>query len=87
MQYHWGLGVGHLYVHQSTSCHQSIVIDAPDESISESLPSGGDMRTEDDDESDDPEMTLEDREFEDWEESDDSDGGKTNDQGSEDDDE
>jgi hypothetical protein len=94
MRYHWGLGVGHLHAHQSTSSYQSKDIDAPHELVPESLPVGGDTKTTDvnnGDESDNSEIGLEDREFEGWDdvESDDSNegGNNSNDQGSDDDDE
>jgi hypothetical protein len=69
MRYHLGLGVGHLYAsaHLSTSSYRSMSIDAQDELVPESLPIGRDVRTtdvadNDDDESDNSEMSLEDRE-------------------------
>jgi hypothetical protein len=97
MRYHWGFGVGHLHAHQSTpSCvpREPREIDAPYDPIPEQLPGGGDTRTTDiendsdyelDDESDDPEMVLEDRELEGWDESDDPDNGDED--GSDDDEE
>lgn len=93
MRYHWGLGVGHLHAHQPTSscvhCEPR-GIDAPDDSIPEQPSDGGYMRTTDvendaDQESDDPEMNLEDRELEGWDESGDSNDGDED--GSDDDDE
>ena len=91
MRYHWGLGVGHLHVHQSTSSHQSMGINAPDEPVPELPPGGGDTRisdVEDDDESDNSEMALEDREFEGWDDVESNDDGNNSDeQDSEDDDE
>ena len=85
------MGVGHLHAHQSaSSCipHGSRGIDAPDDPIPEQLPGGGDTQTADMEndahhELDNPEMALEDREFEGWDdvESDDpNDGGNDSDQ-------
>jgi hypothetical protein len=94
MRYHWGLGVGHLHAHQSTSSYQSKGIDAPHEPVPETLPVSRDTKTtdvNDDDESDNSEIGLEDHEFEGWDdvESDDSNegGNDSNDQGSDDDNE
>ena len=50
MRYHWGLGIGHLHAHQSTSSYQPMVIDAPHEQVSESLSVGRDTKTTDLDE-------------------------------------
>ena len=93
MQYHWGFGVGHLHAHQSTfSCvpHEPREIDAPYDPIPKQLPGSGNTRTtgienDSDYESDDPEMGLEDRELEGWDESDDPDDG--DEEGSDDDEE
>jgi hypothetical protein len=93
MRYHWGFAVGHLHAHQSTfGCvlSEPREIDAPYDPIREQPPGGGDTRTTDiendsDYEPDDPEMDLEDRELEDWDESDDPDDG--DEEGSDDDDE
>jgi hypothetical protein len=102
MRYHAGLGVGHVHTHSGQSSASSIprqsrTIDVPDDSIPERLPDGGetqapssDMENEQNDETDNPEMALEDRENEGWEdvESDDSkDGNESDGQSSEDDDE
>jgi hypothetical protein len=94
MRYHWGFGVGHLHAHQSISTYQPKGIDAPHELVPELLPVGRDMKTtdvNDNDESDNSEIGLEDGEFEGWDdvESDDSNegGNDSNDQGSDDDDE
>jgi hypothetical protein len=90
MRYHYGLGVGHLYAHMSTSSHRSMSMDAQDEPVPESLPIGRDVRTtdvadDDDDESDSSEMGLEDREGLDDVESDNAgDGGNSYDQDSDD---
>ncbi len=90
MRYHFGLGVGHLYAHTSTSSYRSMSMDAQDELVPESLPIGGDVRTtdvadDDNDELDDSEMGLEDREGLDDVESDNAgDGGNSHDQDSDD---
>ena len=91
MRKHLGVGVGHLHAHLSTSSYQSISIDAQDEPVAESLPTSGDVRTTDvadddnDGESDNSEMGLEDREGLDDVESDNSgDGGNSYDQDSDD---
>jgi hypothetical protein len=47
MRYHFGLGVGHLHAHMSTSSYRSMSVDAQDEPVPESLPIGGDVRTTD----------------------------------------
>ena len=74
MRYHWGFGVGHFHAHQFSSngmSHQSRSVDIPDDTAPNQLPGSNDVRSnvEDDPchELDDPEMTLEDREFEGWE--------------------
>lgn len=95
MRYHWGLGVGHFHAHQNaSSCiPQRSKIDVPDDSDL-GQPSGGETTTsfQDNnthDEQDDPELDLEDRELEGWDdvESDDDDdgrsGGNDSEQGSE----
>jgi hypothetical protein len=91
MRYHWGLGVGHLHAHQP-SCvpREPRGIAAPDDPIPEQLPEGGytritDVENDADHESNDPELALEDRELEGWDESDDLDD--SDEEGSEDDDE
>ena len=91
MRYHFGLGVGHLHEHMSTSSYRSMSMDAQDEPVSKSPPIGGDVRTtdvaddDDDDELDNSEMGLEDREGLDDVESDNpSDGGNGYDQDSDD---
>ena len=90
MRYHLGLGVGHLHAqHLSTSSYRSMSMDAQDEPVPESLPIDEDVRTtdvaDDDDESDNSEMGLEDREGLDDVESDNSgDGGNNYDQDSDD---
>ena len=89
MRYHWGLGVGHFHAHQfSSSCKPSDITDDP---ILEQGSKEEQISVEDDiyHESDNLEMTLEDREFEGWEdvESDESrDADASDDQGWEDDD-
>jgi hypothetical protein len=66
MRYHFGLGVGHHHAHLSTSSYRVMSADAQDEPAPESLPIGGDVRAtdvaDDDYESDNSEMGLEDRE-------------------------
>jgi len=95
MQYHGGLGVGHM--HQSCASgisHEPRDIDVPDGPIPEQLPGGGDtqapdMENEQNEETDNPEMALEDHQNEGWKdaESDDSeDGNESDDQSLEDDD-
>ena len=37
MQYHFGLGVGHVHAHMFTSSYQSMSMDAQDEPVPESL--------------------------------------------------
>ena len=76
MQYHWGLGVGHLHAHHSTfDCipDNSRSINAPDEQFADPEPPPGnvdthatDMGDDADHESDNPEMALEDRDLEGW---------------------
>jgi len=74
MQYHLGLGVGHLHIHQTTSScipDNSTGIDALDDQYTE-LPDGEDNHAVDMDndmyhESDNPELSLEDHNFEGWE--------------------
>ena len=92
MQYHLGLGVGHLHTHPTSSLsYRSMSMDAQDESVPGSLPMGGKVRTpdvdddDDDEESDNSEFGLEDREGLDDAESDSSsDGGNGYDQDSDD---
>jgi hypothetical protein len=98
MRYHAGLGVGHVHTHLSSAngipC-ESRNINVPDDPIPEQLPGGWEMQAPDveneqNDETENPEMALEDRENEGWEdvESDDSgDASESNGQSSEDDDE
>jgi len=90
MWYHWGLGVGHLHIHQP-SCvpHKPRGIAAPDDPIPKQLPGSGYTQTTDiendaDHELNDPEMALEDCKLEGWDESDDLNDG--DEEGSEDDD-
>ena len=86
MRYHLGLGVGHLHAHLSTSSNQLMTrsMDAQDEPAPESLPIGRDVITtdvaddDDNNESDNSEMGLEDREGLDDVESDDSSDGGNN---------
>jgi hypothetical protein len=96
MRYHWGLGVGHLHVHGSTSTSSCILdksIDTSDDLFADPEPLGGrDMHATDMDssasyESDNSEMALEDRDLEGWEdvEGDTSDDGNDIDHDSEDD--
>jgi len=87
MWYHWRLGVGHLHAHQP-SCipHEPRDIAAPDDPISEQLPGAGytwttDVENDADYELNNPEMALEDRKLEGWNESDDLNNG--NEEGSE----
>jgi len=80
MCYHWGKGVGHLHAHQSTSLsipnkssEQLMAIDTLDDPNTEELPGGKEdthaADTDDDanHESDSLEFTLEDCDFEGWE--------------------
>lgn len=75
MRYHWGLGVGHIHAHQSaytSGCVSNLAEDAQD--IDAELPEaprdspaqvndrGSDMGYE----SDNPELCLEDRDLEGW---------------------
>ena len=79
MRYHWGLGVGHFHAHQSAStlgCISNLAedaqdIQAPDMELQEALQEfpaqandrgGSDMGYE----SDNPELYLEDRDLEGW---------------------
>ena len=80
MRYHWGQGVGHLHVHQSTSrCipdqppEQPIVVDALDDPGTEELPdsegldiNAADMDDDISDESNNLEFALKDHDVEDW---------------------
>ena len=104
MRYHVRLGVGHVHTHQSSASGESKDIDGPDESsdidvpddpIPERLSFGGetqapDLENEHNDETDNPEMALEDRENEGWEDvesHDSNDGNESDGQSLEDDDE
>lgn len=87
MRYHLGLGVGHA--HLSTSSYRIMSADIQDEPTPELLPISGDVRAtgiaNDDDESDNSEMGLEDREgLDDWESDNSSDGDNSYDQVSDD---
>jgi hypothetical protein len=87
MRYHLGLGVGHA--HLSTSSYRIMSADIEDEPTPESLPTGGDVRARDvandDYESDNSEMGLEDREgLDDLESDNSSDGDNGYDQDSDD---
>ena len=81
MRYHWGLGVGHLYAHgpSSTSCCSEH--DGDDIDLDPHEGSGDKQHVQDEDSdnynSDHPELSLEDREAEGWEDvqSDNSDSG------------
>ena len=78
MCYHWGLGVGHLHAHQSTStpgCISNLAEDAQDgqppntelqEALRESPAHGNDRDSDMGYESGNPELCLEDRNFEGW---------------------
>ena len=92
------MSVGHVHTHQSSDSsipHELSDIDVPDDPIPKGLPGGGETQTpnmenEQNDETDNPEMSLEDRENEGWEdmESNDSkDGNESDGQSLEDDDE
>lgn len=77
MRYHWGLGVGHLHAHPPTSTYipdNSRDVDASNDLFADpELPPGeADTHITDVDdnmyrESDNPEMGLEDRDLEGWE--------------------
>jgi hypothetical protein len=87
MRYHLGLGVGHA--HLSTSSYRIMSVDIQDEPTPELLPISGDVRAtdiaNDDDESNNSEMGLEDREgLDDWERDNSSDGDNSYDQDSDD---
>ena len=78
MRYHWGLGVGHFHAHQpaSTSGHVSdLAGDAQDfqvpdmelqEALRESLEQPNDRGSDMGYDSDNPELRLEDRDLEGW---------------------
>jgi hypothetical protein len=84
MRYHWGLGVGHFHAHQpsGTSFHTSEEQDAGDAELPEC--EAEERLNEDDGDVDgnsdvgiphDPELGLEDREYEGWDDEEDSGGG------------
>ena len=89
MRHHNGLGIGHLHVHSLGACSiscKSTDIGVPGDPIPKQLSGSGDMQSTDvdngtDDETDDPETTLEDHENEGWDklESDDSKDGYNSD--------
>jgi hypothetical protein len=97
MRHHSGLGIGHLYAQSFGACsisRESADIEVSEDPIPEQLSGSGgsrDMKAIDvdnglDDETDNPEISLEDRENEGWDEveSDDSeDGHYSDDQSSE----
>ncbi|KAF8218408.1 hypothetical protein L208DRAFT_1351762 [Tricholoma matsutake] len=80
MRYHWGLGVGHFHAHQSASslgCVSDVAEDAQDiqvpdvelQEASEESPAQANNRGSDmgyDSESENPELCLEDRDLEGW---------------------
>ena len=79
MRYHWGLGVGHFHAHQSAStsgCVSDLAEDAqdiqvpgmePQEALGETLAQANDRGGSDIGyESDNPELSLEDRDLEGW---------------------
>jgi hypothetical protein len=84
MRYHWGQGVGHFHAHQpsGTSFHTSEELDAGDAELRECETE--ERLNEDDGDVDgnsdvgiphDPELGLEDREYEGWDEEEDGEGG------------
>jgi hypothetical protein len=78
MRYHWGLGVGHFHAHQSAAtlgcvsdlAEDSQDIQAPDmeprEAFGETLAQANDRGSDMDYESDNPELCLQDRDLEGW---------------------
>jgi hypothetical protein len=78
MRYHWGLGVGHFHAHQSAStsgCVSDLAEDAqdiqvpdmePQEALGETLAHANDRGSDMGYESDNPELSLEDRDLEGW---------------------
>lgn len=81
MRYHWGLGVGHLHTHQTSAMShghipragsQDVQINEPNDNLGENENDDNAQQGETSDiggsesESDDPELTLEDRDFEGW---------------------
>jgi hypothetical protein len=93
MRYHWGLGIGHFHAHQSAStlgCVPDLAEDAQDiqdpdaesqEASGESLARANYRGSDAGYESDNPELCLEDRDLEGWDDIEmddieDSDGGE-----------
>ena len=78
MRYHWGLGVGHFHAHQSaftSGCVSDLAEDAqdiqvpdmePQEALEETLVHANDRGSNVGYESDNPELCLEDRDLEGW---------------------
>ena len=78
MCYHWGLGVGHFHAHQSASTSRCVSdlaegaqdIQVPDmepqEALGETLAHANDRGSDMGYESDNPELSLEDRDLEGW---------------------
>jgi hypothetical protein len=75
MRYHWGLAIGHFHAHQSTPVSGSLSEEMDMDTLdaeTEQLPGGGnayvmDMGGNARDEFDNPEMLLDDRDLEGWE--------------------
>jgi hypothetical protein len=72
MRYHWGLGVGHLHAHQPGSTASRIPEEPDMQDETEELGENNvDIHTQDNNgdvyDSDDPELGLEDRHLEGWE--------------------
>jgi len=95
MRYHEGLRVGHIYQPCASSIpHEPRDIDVPDGPIPKQLPGSRDMQAPDmeneqNEETDNPEMALEDHQNEGWKDTESNnskDGNKSDDQSSEDDD-
>jgi hypothetical protein len=74
MHYHWGLGVGHFHAHQSAStsgCISDLIEDThssqvPDLELQEAFAQANDRGSDMGYESDNPELCLEDCDWEGW---------------------